>query len=202
MPIDFDHQTRTFLGLYELELHRFLLRYTRHPDSALDIGGQNGYDALVIAKLTGQRVASFEMDPRAAAKMRRTFALNPQLEPQLTVVEATVGAQSDQLGIDEWVYADDGFEPGLIKLDIEGGEYDALRSAERVLTQCRPNLLIETHSREQEALCGQLLMKYGYRPSIVHQRLLSPDFRPIPHNRWLVAGGQPHGVPCRSCAND
>lgn len=44
MHIDFEHLTRLYLGLYEIELNRHLRRMLRPGMTAFDVGGQHGYD--------------------------------------------------------------------------------------------------------------------------------------------------------------
>lgn len=91
MQIDFEHETRLFLGLYEIELNRHLRAILRPGVRAFDIGAQAGYDALVIAKHTGASVASFECDHECFERMKSTFALNPELGELVEPVEAMVG---------------------------------------------------------------------------------------------------------------
>ena len=188
MHIDFAHQTRTYLGLYEIELNRYLRRILKHGSTAFDIGAQHGYDSLVIARLTGSRVAAFDCEPAYARMMSRNFHLNPRLAGLLEAVKATVGDAAEEVGIDEYAYSERGFVPDFIKIDIEGGELGALRSAQRLLTERRPALIVETHSTELERGCGCLLTACGYMPVVVNQRRLLPDYRPTRElNRWLVA---------------
>jgi Methyltransferase FkbM domain len=186
MNVDFAFQTRTFFGLYEIELNKFLRDVLRPGVKAFDVGGQYGYDALVIAKRTQAPVATFECDAHCMELMKGNFALNPELAPVIRPVEATVGDAVDQLGLDDWI-ATDGFIPDFIKVDIDGGELGALRSAEHLLATRRPSVLVETHSPALERACGELLVSHGYRPVIVNQRGIWPDLRPLAHNRWLIA---------------
>jgi hypothetical protein len=91
------------------------------------------------------------------------------------------------LSLDEWAYGT-GFVPDFIKLDIEGGELAALRSAERLLGERHPALVVEVHSASLEQECGRLMIDRGYRPIIVNPRRWLPDHRPgLELNRWLVA---------------
>jgi hypothetical protein len=186
MRIDFASQTRTYLGLYEIELSRYLRRLLHPGVTAFDIGVQHGYDSLVIAKHTGARVAAFECDLACVTAMRENFALNPSIAELIEPVPAMVGTGDGHLGLDDWAYGS-GFVPDFIKLDIDGGEADALRSAERILTERHPPLIVEVHSAELERQCGEILGAHGYRPMIVSQRTLLPDWRPSEHNRWIVA---------------
>lgn len=183
MRIDFENQTRTYLGMYETELNKSLRKILRPGVTSFDIGAQYGYDALLIAKHTRATVASFECDPNCVAQMTGNFALNPDLVHLIRPVMARVG---DELSLDEWAFGE-GFVPDFIKFDIEGGEVTALRSAHRLLAERHPALVIEVHSAELERDCAELLIGYGYRPIVVTQRRLAPDHRPGPHNRWLVA---------------
>lgn len=180
MRIDFEYQTRTYLGLYELEVNRYLRRCLHRGAAAFDVGGQYGYDALLIARQTRGPVASFECDPECVARMSQNFALN---DVSIVAVQGVVGRD---VSLDEWAFGP-GFVPDFIKIDIDGGEAAALRSANRVLNERHPSLVVEVHSEALEAECGALLVEQGYRPVIVNQRRLWPDLRPIAHNRWLVA---------------
>jgi hypothetical protein len=186
MHIDFASQTRMYLGLYELELDRHLRRILRPGVTAFDVGAQHGYDSLAIAKRTGARVAAFECDNACLHGMSDSFALNPELAPLIEPVPATVGTAAGEVGLDEWAYSR-GFVPDFIKIDIEGGELEALRSASRILRERHPSLIVEVHSEELERQAGIALTDHGYRPLVVSQRALWPDRRPAAHNRWLVA---------------
>jgi hypothetical protein len=186
MWIDFQYQTRTYLGLYEIELNRHLRRILRPGVTAFDVGVQHGYDSLVIAKHTCTSVAAFECDPACVAGMTENFALNPNLANLIRPVQAMVGDEAGLLGLDDWAYGG-GFVPDFIKLDIDGGEVAALRSAQQILSERHPPLIVEVHSPELERDCGKLLVGHGYRPIIVSQRKIAPDYRPTAHNRWLVA---------------
>jgi hypothetical protein len=186
MRIDFASQTRIYLGLYEIELDRHLRRMLHPGMTSFDVGAQHGYDSLAIAARTGAAVAAFECDPECLEGMRESFALNPLLAPRIHPVQAKVGTDAGGLGLDEWAY-NGGFVPDFIKLDIEGGELDALRSAGRILSERHPALVVEVHSAQLERDTGGLLVRHGYRPLVVSQRFLWPDRRPAQHNRWIVA---------------
>jgi len=186
MRIDFATQTRTYLGLYEIELNRHLRRALRGGMTAFDVGAQHGYDSLVIAKHTRSPVAAFECEPARVAELRDSIALNPTLIGLVRPVEAMVGDGPGQLSLDRWAYGE-GFVPDFIKLDVDGGELAALRSAERILRERHPSLIVEVHSLVLEQECATVLGDHGYRPVIVSQRAILPDFRPDAHNRWLVA---------------
>jgi hypothetical protein len=195
MHIDFADHSRMYAGIYELELDRHLRRILKPGMTSFDVGAQHGYDSLIVAKRTRAPVAAFECDPVCLAGMRRSFAMNPDLAPLIRPVRAMVGFD---LSLDDWAYGD-GFVPDFIKLDIEGGELVALQSAGRILGERHPDLIVETHSAELERQCGRLLVKHGYQPIIVKQRIVWPDHRPTrEQNRWLVAARAAEAPPARS----
>jgi hypothetical protein len=175
VEVDFADETRMYLGLYELEIARHIRRLCRRGMVCFDIGGQYGWHALAFAKL-GAKVVTFEPDADVLQTLRRNLKLNPELK--VDVVERFVGTGA--LRLDELGPAD------FIKVDVDGGELDVLRSAGETLGRVS-GLIVETHSPELERECGRLLMEQGLRVLVVSQRLLWPDLRPIPHNRWLVA---------------
>ena len=187
MGIDFQRgETHLFLGMYEMELNRHLRAIARPGYRSFDIGGQYGYDALVLAKLTQAPVVSVECDPRLAGEISDNVRANPTLAT-ISVERGFVGAtdEGDHVTID--TLAQRHFIPDLMKLDIEGGEVDALRGATHVLEARRPALMIEVHGQEIEWECLAILRSVGYAPpTVVDRRRWLPEHRPIEHNRWLL----------------
>jgi hypothetical protein len=146
--------------------------------TAFDIGGRDGYSAILIHALTRGPVRSFEADAAAAEAMQKTFAMNGA---SIHAVAAFIG--SDGLALDE--AAERFGAPDFIKIDVEGGEADVLHSGRRLLDK-KPRLIVEVHGRHEEADCIKLLGSKGYEISIVGQALFLKEHRPLPHNRWLV----------------
>jgi len=191
VPIDFTRHTRLYLGLYEIELNRYLRTFCKPGVRAFDVGAQIGYDAIILARLTRAPVLSLEADSDLATALVSTFAANDDVAGLISARQATVTRETggaDALALDDIAFGE-GFAPGMIKMDIDGGEVEALRGATRILRDVRPHLIIETHSIELERDCGLLLGSAGYKPRIVHQRRWWPDRRPTAHNRWLIAEG-------------
>lgn len=192
LDVDFQHQTRMYLGLYETELNGALRKLCRPGAAVYDVGAQFGYLALVFAKLGAERVAAFELDAGAAEIAAANVARNPGARERVEIVRASVGAVSDadgRLALDDFAYGE-GFVPDLVKIDVEGAEADVLSGARRLLAERMPHLVVETHSEELERRCGDLLVEAGYRPRVVSQRRRFSDLRPTEHNRWLVARGR------------
>ena len=186
MEIDLRTQLRSYLGVYEWELLPHFRRLVRRGTKCFDIGGRDGYDALMMASLSRDRVVSFDCDHLETEKMRRTFALNPGLS--IKVVEAFVGSRTDDNGmitIDEAVASL--FVPGFIKMDIEGAEADALEGAVITMRDHHPGVIIEVHGEDQERRCIAILRELQYKIDVVNPSRFFVDTFRSGYNRWIVA---------------
>jgi hypothetical protein len=186
------YHKRLLLGLYELELDRWLRRLCRPGYTAFDVGGQIGYDALVLTKRTNGRVVTFECESMWCDAIRRALVANPALGSRIDVVEAKVGDREDAgdgvVTLDAQS-AEVGWDPDIIKLDVEGGELSVLIGSAQLIERRHPHLIVEVHSVELERACGAWLVQRGYKPRVISQRRFLPEYRPTIHNRWLVAVG-------------
>jgi Methyltransferase FkbM domain len=187
LEIDFEKQTKLWLGLYETELNNHLQRLCRPGARCFDVGGNVGFDALVLAKLSGRPVISFEADPEITERLRRNVTANPSLSVDVRCAYVGAASEDGVVAIDDVAFTGGGFVPDFIKIDVDGGEEDVLRGAERVLRERRPDVIVETHSPELEESCAEILCAAGYSPLVVSQRRWLRDYRPTEHNRWLVA---------------
>jgi FkbM family methyltransferase len=76
--------------------------------------------------------------------------------------------------------------PDIIKIDVEGAEAMVLRGAQRLLSQCKPQLFIEIHSRPLAGKCSELLRALGYRIQVL-ETSQPPDFSSEPEICHFVA---------------
>lgn len=182
-------QTFLYLGLYEVELNRHLKAIAKPGYRSFDVGGQYGYDALLLAKLTGGAVVCIEAEPSLASEIADNVAANPGLA-EINVVTGFVSDSDDEPNVTIDTLADRYFTPDLLKIDIEGGEVAALRGATKVLSERRPAILLEVHGREIEWECLAILRAAGYSPpTVVDRRRWLVEARPLEHNRWLIFSG-------------
>jgi len=188
MNIDFSHQARIYCGLYETEIAPSLRRLVRPGYRCFDVGANAGYHALVMAKLSGGPVVAFEPDPAVIPSLRDNIALNPF---DIRVVARPVGAATDDSATTIDRAAKEFFIPDVIKIDIEGGEADALAGAAALLRDRKPHFIIETHGHELEKDCAAVLRATGYAVHSISPRRLFAETRPALHNGWLVAEGRP-----------
>ncbi len=191
--IDFDHQLRFFLGMYETELTPWLERFATPGTVAYDVGADVGYQALVIARLTNAPVVAFEPRDEAAAQLERHHQLNRDRIGPVQVVRARVSRNSTTgtTSLDDFRARSPLDPPGLLLVDVDGAELEVLQGAARLFDDVKPHVVIETHSRSLERGCMAILTAASYRPVIVNARRMFGDYRPIAHNRWVVAEGRP-----------
>lgn len=183
----------TYLGTAEVEIARHLRRLAQPGVRAFDVGSNNGWYAMVLRRLTGAPTAAFDFDPECLARIRRNLERNPDVGAGVTLVAAYVTAVVDPAqGTDtlDRIAFEDLWVPDLLKIDVEGAELSVLHGAQRILAERRPHLVIETHGRDVERGCAELLREHGYAPLVVNQRRVFKEGRPNPENRWLVAEGR------------
>jgi hypothetical protein len=182
----------TYAGTAEIEIARHLRRFARPGHRAFDVGSNNGWYALVLARLTGAPTVALEFQDEAVARIERNLARNPGPGRDVRLVRAFVTSVVDPAqGADtlDRLAFEDLWVPDLLKIDVEGSEVAVLDGARRILAERRPHVVVETHGRELEDACARLLRDHGYRPLVVHQRKVLREGRPNPDNRWLVAEG-------------
>lgn len=189
MNLDLKHETQLWLGLYEREIMPFFGKLAPGIISAVDAGTANGFYALYFMTRTAANPV-YAFDPEAEPEFRENVRLNgfansPRLRHRPEMVGAENGKNCRSLDS----LAADLKGPRLIKMDIEGGEADALKGAERLLQAPDTRWIIETHSFELEKHCADILRKAGYHVRIIPNawwRFVFPEKR-FGHNRWLAA---------------
>lgn len=150
------------------------------PDEIiLDCGAAFGSYAIMAA-IQGAKVIAFEPNRFCRSMLEQNIALNPGLDIQIR----PIGVYSSQGFFDpntakfssvstgpaclEVEKIDDLITGNVdcIKMDIEGGEYEALLGAEQTIRACKPRLLIEEHDvlvPGVGAKCEQFLAGLGYK---------------------------------------
>jgi FkbM family methyltransferase len=66
------------------------------------------------------------------------------------------------ISLDEWITDRGGAPPGLIKIDVEGGEAAVLEGLAGTLNRIRPTILIELHGPEATKAVQNVLAEAGY----------------------------------------
>ena len=131
--------------------------------------------------------------PDSIARLHTNLALNPALAPRIDIIAASMGAtHMDQrrVSIDGLIARGELTRPDFVKIDVEGSESTVIQGMRETLTYSTCSVVVETHSADQERECVRLLIAARYQVTIVRNawwRALYPEYRPIVHNRWLLA---------------
>jgi len=182
-----------WLGSYEFRKQRLFATLVSPGDTVLDIGANVGFYTLLASVLVGQRgtVVAFEPLSRNIELLQRHLRLNAL--SNVTVVNAAVGnrmgsvrfaahQRSNSMGrIDEngalevSLVSLDGLMdsgsialPNVVKIDVEGAEYDVLQGSARLLARAQPAILLATHGADVRSRCCDLLQSWGYQLSAVN----------------------------------
>ena len=189
MKIDFHHNFRQYLGLYEFELNSSFKDLVRPGYKCFDVGGKGGYNALMMARLSkGAGIVSFECEREAVEELHEVFSKNTY---NVEVQEGFVSDKDDEKSITIDTAAKKYFVPDFIKMDIEGAEVLALEGARNVLSEHKPHLIIEVHGKDKEEGCLEILKEYNYDIQIIDQTTILPEKRDtFAHIRWLICRGK------------
>jgi FkbM family methyltransferase len=175
-----------WLGTYERHTQRLFRKHIKPGAIVFDVGANVGFFTLLASRLAGEtgRVFAFEPLPRNLALLREHVRLNRAMN--VTILPLAVAADGgsgrflmgenpSQGGLSsggEIEVATDSLDglvesgelprPDFIKMDIEGGEDDALAGATEVLKSPRLTLLLSTHGWEHHQHCWSLLKLAGF----------------------------------------
>jgi hypothetical protein len=192
MNLSLQSQTQIYLGLHEKETHGWLHRFSSDIATAIDIGV--AYGELTIYFLTKTRVAkvfAFEPDLNCIPFLRENLGLNGVGKTDRVEVSTKfVGASDNEREIRLDSLAGSVRTPCFVKMDVEGAEEQILMGATNFNSLPGIRWLIETHSKELEAGCQDILTRAGFETKIIPNawwRVFVPEMRACAHNRWLVA---------------
>lgn len=183
------NQTQIWLGLQERELYPFFTKLSQDIEMAIDVGAADGfYTLFLLHKTSARHVIAFEPQDSCLEQLRKNIALNRMpSSTQFTLNTSCVGTSEAHMKLDDLTVSDG---PCLIKIDTEGAERDILNSAHKFLAKRNSRWIIETHSKELEKDCENILQKHGFKTQILGPawwRVFIPELRVMDHNRWLIA---------------
>lgn len=188
MELDLSNQSQRYWGLDERELVAAFRRLIPMSRSLIDVGANDGYYTMAFLQSKAERIVACEPGIAMEQLLANARANGYETGERFIAEQRFVGLTEGGVSISELVR--DLPRPVFLKVDIDGGEVELLRSTEGC--DCLDDLrwLIETHSKELEEQCIAWLQAHGYKTQIIYNapwRVLLPELRPIEHNRWLVA---------------
>ena len=184
-----------WLGTYELDKQVLFSKYIKSGMTVFDVGANVGYYSLLASLLTGKegKVFSFEPLPENISYLKKHLELNKlknvkvidrAVNDKISKLRFTFGdnrsaghisnegeIEIETTSLDEFIKAGNAL-PDLIKMDIEGAEYEALIGAKVLLKRKKPVIFLATHSNELRAKCLKLLIEFGYTISAIDNKTL------------------------------
>jgi FkbM family methyltransferase len=173
-----------WLGTYELPKQKLLERLVRPGMTVYDIGAQAGFYTLCLSRMVGETGRVFAFEPFADNVRNLLEHVRINALRNVAIVQAAVagcsgvrGFTTDRGSCENGLVGEDAAllvptvsldslslpSPDLIKMDIEGGESEALRGARQVLSEHRPVVLVALHSADHARFCGDFLQSLGYK---------------------------------------
>jgi FkbM family methyltransferase len=157
-------------GVYDMVTTKFLRQVIRPGDVFLDVGANCGALTLVAASLIGDgTIYAFEPGAAIRSRLQMNIDANPQLCDRVKIVPLGLGITKSQLfyhedqnyrgngslhisygvpveiiSLDEWVFQENISKIDVIKIDVEGMEYDVLLGGKATLEKFQPLIYFET----------------------------------------------------------
>ena len=179
-----------YLQQFEPDVRAAIRRVTGPGMTVLDIGANVGAHTLLFSSLVGPtgRVVAFEPTDFAFKKLQKNVALNPALRVELARValadRSTLGQQVDfrsswqtdgarvngpstvdMIRLDEWAGHHDLSNVDVIKLDVDGYEYQVIAGGLAMIARSRPTFIIEAtwqHFADPAQNPFEVLRSLGY----------------------------------------
>ncbi len=170
-----------WLGTYELDKQRALMRFVREGMGVYDVGAQAGFYTLFFSRLVGPsgHVYAFEPCPIGGRDLIRHVESNHLLNVTILQVAVSDAAGLMPFSIDRGTCMNGlvgesrllvptarldnfAYHPQLIKMDVEGGESRALMGARGLLESEHPILFVALHGREQFEMVTAILRDLRY----------------------------------------
>ena len=189
MELNLASQLQRYLGLDERELLASFNTLIPKCKSLVDIGANDGYYTLAFLKSSAECVVACEPGDALERLLHNVTANGYQKDGRFIIERRLVGEGEEQ-GVSVTALVNDLPGPILLKVDIDGGEFDLVRSAENCKRLSEIYWIMETHSKELEANCLTWFQANGYQTKVIKNawwRTFLPEQRPLIHNRWLIA---------------
>lgn len=174
MYIDWTRFRSFVYGTWEPKVTKAVTEAVEPGMTVIDVGAHIGYYTLLFAKCVGPTgsVFSFEPVPRNFALLEKNVQVNnlrnvrlvneavfsraasitinvPEEQPNpgsgsMKCQEGAEHYEVDATSLDDFC-EESGVRPDILKIDVEGAEYDVLVGAQQTISRCRPGLFIELH---------------------------------------------------------
>jgi FkbM family methyltransferase len=189
-----------WLGIVERPLQRLAKANVHKGDIVYDIGANVGLHTLFFSRLVGEdgHVFAFEPSPATARKLAEHLQLNGVKNVTILEKAITRGVGTMHLSVHEdpcQTHLDEHGEisvattsidalihelppPNCIKMDIEGGELEALPGGQECFLTYKPKLFLATHFGS-DVKCCEILQSWGYETEFFEDQDLLATARTV-----------------------
>jgi FkbM family methyltransferase len=179
------------LGLHEYHKQVLLSSFIQPGMIVYDVGAHGGFYSLLASAVVGENghVYAFEPLPDNISYLKEVIKLNRA--NNITIIDAAVSDSSGPMLFDSSggssegkltemgnlsvrsIRLDDAVlpPPSVIKMDIEGGEANALEGSSKVIAAHKPVIFFATHGFDIKRQCLQLLSRQGYTVYMIDQEI-------------------------------
>jgi FkbM family methyltransferase len=121
------------------------------------------------SNIRANRFSNCEVIPQAVSDTNGIVQFESGKGSCLGKISTAGSIQVPTISLDSFVANGKPF-PNVMKIDVEGAEYEVLTGAQTVISKARPVIFLATHGEEIHTKCCNLLRDFGYR-----LQLLAPD---------------------------
>ncbi len=176
-----------WVGSYEVDRLREFAAAITPGDVVYDVGANVGIYSLLASSRVGSSgcVYAFEPLERNLHYLRRHIELNhvqnctvlpsavcnqqgtlafsaASWEPSMARLSPNGEIKVPATTLDTCIFEDKFRPPALLKIDVEGAEFEVLQGATRTLTEFHPTIFLEIHGGELHRDCREFLLAKGY----------------------------------------
>jgi FkbM family methyltransferase len=182
-----------WLGTYEQEKYELFYKELSAGMVVYDVGANTGIYTVLACRSVGangrvfafepatmnlfylheniraNRFVNCEVDPKAVSNSDGTVQFELSGEPCLGKISTDGLLRVPSTSLDSFCLSGKPM-PQLLKIDVEGAEYEVLTGAAKVLLKAKPTIFLATHGEKAHRDCRDMLQKLGY--ALQH---VSPD---------------------------
>jgi len=183
---------------WEPEILRLIKLLTNSATTFVDVGAWIGPTTLIASAL-GARVIAFEPDPQALVSLRANLQANPHLQPLIDLRSVALSSKDGEASLGTTSLGGSGSSlvltptdsdhvqvatssptvelggidgPVILKVDIEGGEYELLPKLLSIKTLNVSDLILSVHSYRHVLQAHGSVTRIGFSEKGVLTRLL------------------------------
>jgi len=196
-----------WLGSYEYNKQQTFIKTIKPGYVVYDIGANVGFYTLLSSLLVGRNgnVIAFEPVPRNLIYLKKHIEMNScsnvmilpyavsdnagkaffdcTNNPSMGHLSEKGDIEVETVVLDQLIASKQMPAPDLIKIDVEGGEYNVLKGAQQTIAKKRPIIFLAVHGLENQKICCEWLRNINYHlePIISVPMNICDEIVAIPH---------------------